>query len=179
MGNIKSRKSGRPKKKINDDYARTRDPVFEDDETFENDVETNWLRRTIRNQPEFFVLNNLMMCIQFFENYEKDITRIRKTLMSSREPELNERLAPHKHVLLPDVLQEEIARNVGFLSSRQTLRPTIEPLQPVRIYVVHDNVEVIEEDDPTYSPMNDTSTYSMVLKQSEHRGRQKFIQLFV
>lgn len=71
MGNIKSRKSGRPKKKINDDYARTRDPVFEDDETFENDVETNWLRRTIRNQPEFFVLNNLMMCIQFFENYEK------------------------------------------------------------------------------------------------------------
>ncbi|XP_043499704.1 uncharacterized protein LOC122522578 [Polistes fuscatus] len=173
MGNIKSRKSGRPKKKINDDYARTRDPVFEDDETFENDVETNWLRRTIRNQPEFFVLNNLMMCIQFFENYEKDITRIRKTLMSSREPELNERLAPHKHVLLPDVLQEEIARNVGFLSSRQTLRPTIEPLQPVRIYVVHDNVEVIEEDDPTYSPMNDTSTYSMVLKQSEHRGYVK------
>ncbi|KAI4500858.1 hypothetical protein M0802_004069 [Mischocyttarus mexicanus] len=178
MGNIKSRRSGRPKKKINDDYAKTRrdsqleDTYFED-ENIETDMEMKSLRRTIRNEPEFFVLNNLMMCIQFFENYEKDIARIRKTLRSSREAELNERLAPHKHVLLPDVLQEEIARNVGFISSRQTLRPTIEPLQPVRIYVVHDNVEVIEEDDPTYSPMNDTSIYSMVLKQCEHRGYGK------
>ncbi|XP_015181128.1 PREDICTED: uncharacterized protein LOC107068848 [Polistes dominula] len=173
MGNIKSRRSGKPKKKVSDDKVKSRHSELEDDDFFEDDVEMDWLRRSIRNQPQYFVLNNLMMCIQFFENYEKDIQRIRKTLVSSREVELNERLAPHKHVLLPDVLQEKIAKNVGFLSSRQTLRPTIEPLQPVRIYVVHDNVEVIEEDDPTYSPMNDSSTYSMVLKQSKHSGYVK------
>lgn len=96
--------------------------------------------------------------------------------MSSREADLNEELAPHKHVLLPDVLQEEVARNVGFTSSRQTLRPTIEPLQPVRIYVVHDNIEVIEED-ATYSPMNDNSIYSMVLKPTEHRGWYKDVNI--
>lgn len=99
--------------------------------------------------------------------------------MSSREPDINEQLAPHKHVLLPDVLQEEVARNVGFTSSRQTLRPTVEPLQPVRIYVVHDNIEVIEEDDPTYSPMNDTSIYSMVLKRTEHRGWYKKVNFVI
>lgn len=35
------------------------------------DYELIQLRRTIANNPEMFVLNNLMMCIQFFENYEE------------------------------------------------------------------------------------------------------------
>ncbi|KAL2723492.1 Protein MB21D2 [Vespula maculifrons] len=173
MGNIKSRRSRKDKnKKVKGDYDRNQSSDI-DDYDEDEDNEMKWLRRTIRNDPQYFVLNNLMMCVQFFENYEKDIARIRKGLVSSREPDINEQLAPHKHVLLPDVLQEEVARNVGFTSSRQTLRPTVEPLQPVRIYVVHDNIEVIEEDDPTYSPMNDTSIYSMVLKRTEHRGYVK------
>ncbi|XP_035736373.1 uncharacterized protein LOC118447931 isoform X1 [Vespa mandarinia] len=172
MGNIKSRRSRKDKSKKAKGDDRNRSSDMEDDYDENEDMEMKWLRRTIRNEPEHFVLNNLMMCVQFFGNYEKDIARIRKGLVSSREADLNEQLAPHKHVLLPDVLQEEVARNVGFTSSRQTLRPTIEPLQPVRIYVVHDNIEVIEED-ATYSPMNDNSIYSMILKQTEHRGYVK------
>jgi hypothetical protein len=35
------------------------------------DVELMMLRRTILRDPEMFILNNLMMCIQFFENYEE------------------------------------------------------------------------------------------------------------
>jgi len=35
------------------------------------DVELWLLRRTIARDPKSFILNNLMMCIQFFENYEE------------------------------------------------------------------------------------------------------------
>lgn len=35
------------------------------------DVELMLLRRAIVNDPDSFILNNLMMCIQFFENYEE------------------------------------------------------------------------------------------------------------
>lgn len=35
------------------------------------DVELMLLRRAIANDPDSFILNNLMMCIQFFENYEE------------------------------------------------------------------------------------------------------------
>jgi len=35
------------------------------------DMELRELRRTIINNPDSFILNNLMMCIQFFENYEE------------------------------------------------------------------------------------------------------------
>lgn len=35
------------------------------------DVELMLIRRAIKKDPESFILNNLMMCVQFFENYEE------------------------------------------------------------------------------------------------------------
>lgn len=35
------------------------------------DVELVQMRMAITNDPNSFILNNLMMCIQFFENYEE------------------------------------------------------------------------------------------------------------
>lgn len=35
------------------------------------DVELMQLKRTLARNPEMFILNNLMMCMQFFENYEE------------------------------------------------------------------------------------------------------------
>lgn len=99
---------------------------------------------------------------------------MKKTLVSSREEELNERLPAQKHVLLPDVLQEHVTRNVGFTSMRQTFRPTIEPLQPVRIYTVHDNVEIVEQNSPSYySRVNDSIMYNILLKPTAHQGTQE------
>ncbi|XP_012282440.1 uncharacterized protein LOC105700827 [Orussus abietinus] len=148
------------------------------DEVYEQDLRL--LRRTIVRDPEGFILNNLMMCVQFFKNYEEEISHIQQTLVSSRETELNERLPPLKHTLLPDVLQEQVSQNVKFISMRQTSRPTEEPLQPVRIYVVMDNVEVTEEVyGPHYSSVNDAVTYNMLLKPSEHQGYVRLQRLEV
>lgn len=71
MGNIKSRRSRKDKnKKVKGDYDRNQSSDI-DDYDEDEDNEMKWLRRTIRNDPQYFVLNNLMMCVQFFENYEK------------------------------------------------------------------------------------------------------------
>lgn len=59
MGNSRSRekKGSREKKQASD-------------ENNEEEVELILLRKTIQRNPESFVLNNLMLCVQFFENYE-------------------------------------------------------------------------------------------------------------
>jgi len=97
---------------------------------------------------------------------------IKETLASNYEAKLNKLLPTQsKHVLLPDVLQEHIARNVAFTSKRQTGDLIIEPLQPVRIYIVHDNIEITEQHYlPEYSSLNNGITYTMMVQQSDCRG---------
>ncbi|XP_076242313.1 uncharacterized protein LOC143184161 [Calliopsis andreniformis] len=171
MGNSKSKSKSVSRKKGKSgttEVSSVRKEEFED-------IELLLLRKTIEKNPEYFVLNNLMMCVQFFGNYEEEIEHVKESLASSREMELNKGLPPQKHVLLPDVLQEHIAQNVGFTSNRQTLRPTIEPLQPVRIYVVHDNIDITEANDSIqYSNVSDSITYNTLLKPTEHEG---YVQL--
>lgn len=134
------------------------------------DVELVLLRRAIEKDPKNFILNNLMMCIQFFENYEEDRIQIKETL-ASYEAKLNKRLPTQKHVLLPDILQEYIAHNIIFTSKRQTGDLIIEPLQPIRIYVVYNNIEITERHyQPEYSSLNNGITYNLMVQPSEHPG---------
>lgn len=87
---------------------------------------------------------------------------------------MNEQLPPQKRVLFPDILQEHITYHVGFISRRQDFRPTIEPLQPVRIYMVHDNIDITESTEnysSHYSNVNDSITYSILLKPTKQGER--------
>ncbi|XP_043597110.1 uncharacterized protein LOC122574072 [Bombus pyrosoma] len=171
----KLRGKGNRKRGSNDNFQSSGNSTTKSDEY--NDPELIILRKSIERNPEMFVLNNLMMCVQFFGNYEEEIKRVKETMASSREMQMNKRLPPQKHVLLPDILQEHIARHLGFTSMRQSYIPTIEPLQPVRIYMVHDNIDIIEEGYSShYSNVNDTTVYNILLKPTNQQG---FVQLQV
>ncbi|KAG8037357.1 hypothetical protein G9C98_005567 [Cotesia typhae] len=176
MGNSKSR-SKRTGKRTEDDDRLTlasvgsRDQLFTGNDSWTEDYELQLLRRTIEQDPELFILNNLMMSIQFFENFDEEIASIRQTLSSPLEEEFNACLPPQKHVLVPDVLQEHLARRVDFTYIGPTMIPSVEPLQPIRVYVVHDNIEVSEQSFASpYCSVNETVTYSMQLKPSKHKG---------
>ncbi|XP_076632296.1 uncharacterized protein LOC143347193 [Colletes latitarsis] len=176
MGNAKSKSKRGSRAKVygkigHDGQYKT--PSLSNDEEYE-DMEMLLLKRAIERNPEIFVLNNLMMCVPFFRNYEKEIMHVKQSLVSAREAQLNKHLPPQKHVLLPDVLQEHVAQTVGFTSSRQTFRTTIEPLQPVRIYTVHDNIEITEQQSLYYSILNDSTSYNILLKPTKHQG---YVQL--
>lgn len=102
----------------------------------------------------------------------RDINQIKETLASSYEAKLNKILPPQKHVLLPDILQEYIAHNIIFTSKRQTGDLIAEPLQPVRIYIVYNNIEITEQQyQPEYSSLNNGITYNMMVQSSEIPGR--------
>ncbi|KAG5313232.1 M21D2 protein, partial [Acromyrmex insinuator] len=135
------------------------------------DVELIQMKMAITNDPNSFILNNLMMCIQFFENYEEDIIQIKETLVPTYESELNKVLPSQKHVLLPDILQEHISHNIAFTSKRQTGDLIIESLHPIRIYIVHDNIEITERHYLSeYSSLNNGITYNMMVQPSENPG---------
>ncbi|KAK0089369.1 hypothetical protein PV325_007714 [Microctonus aethiopoides] len=176
MGNFKSRCRGTFGSKNHGDQTKIKSSI---EQPFPNEIYGNWaedlelkiLRRTIEQNPELFILNNLMMSVQFFENYEEEITNVKQKLVSARESELNGRLPPQKHALIPDVLQEQVGRAIDFTYLRPTSIPSVEPLQPIRIYIVFDNIEVTEQNYASpYCSVNETITYSMQLKPSKHKG---------
>lgn len=129
-----------------------------------------WSDKTQNNKN--FELRKFLLVIYCNYNY-REISEMRETLVSPNETALNKRLLPQKRVLLPDILQERIVNNVTFISRRETVDPTVEPLQPVRMFVVYENIEVSDQHDSSqYSTMNDTITYNMRLKPSIHKGRK-------
>ncbi|XP_017891833.1 uncharacterized protein LOC108632048 [Ceratina calcarata] len=172
MGNSKSKSKSGSRGKNRDKGIRD-SGISRYDEQY-NDPQLLYMKRTIEKNPEMFILNNLLMSVQFFGNYEEEIKRVKESMVSSSEADFNKNLPPQKHVLIPDVLQEQIGRHVGFTSSRQTFRPTIEPLQPIRIYVVHDNIDIIEQTYSHYSTVNNSTMYKILLIPTKHQG---YVQL--
>lgn len=76
MGNFKSRCRETFGSKNHGDQVKIKSSI---EQPFPNEIYGNWaedlelkiLRRTIEQNPELFILNNLMMSVQFFENYEE------------------------------------------------------------------------------------------------------------
>ncbi|XP_012269305.2 uncharacterized protein LOC105693756 [Athalia rosae] len=185
-GNSKVRNRGGKKKtekeqvptKVNDVNARDN---ITTDFGAAYDPELSRMRRSLEKDQQGFILNNLMLCVQFFENYDQEILDIRARPVSREESDLNTILSQsQKHVLLPDVLQEQVARHVKFTSARQTEKLTVEPLQPVRMFIVLDNVDVNEiAEGPEYTLLTDVIVYNMCLESSRNQGFVKLRSLEV
>ncbi|XP_046468602.1 uncharacterized protein [Neodiprion pinetum] len=145
------------------------------------DPELIRMRRSLERDQQAFILNNLMLSVEFFENYDQEILDIRASPISRQEYDLNTILSQsQKHVLLPDVLQEQVARHVKFTSTRKTESLMVEPLQPVRMYVVLDNIDVNEiPEGPEYSILTDAIFYNMCLEPSLNKGFVKLRSLEV
>ncbi|XP_044012310.1 uncharacterized protein LOC122855190 [Aphidius gifuensis] len=174
MGNVKSKRKEKneniykknDKKKSNLSQDLTNDSY----DKWLNDPDMKILRKTLEHNPEIFILNNLMMCVQFFENFDEEMRIIRESPVSSRETEFNSCLPVQKHALVPDILQEQVAKKIDFAYAKHDIF-CIEPLQQIRVFIVFDNVEVTEQNYASpYSSMNEALIYNMQLKQSEHKG---------
>ena len=81
MGNVRSKRkdrrgwtkdssSGKGARK-SADLQKEHDFAEEIRQRWAEDEELKILRHTIDNDPELFILNNLMMSVQFFENYDE------------------------------------------------------------------------------------------------------------
>lgn len=169
MGNENSTSA----KNVTDQLQQDNDNDNLTDFTAPYDRELDFIRSTLKNDQEAFLLNNLMLCVQFFENYEREISEIKSKLVSRTEDISNTILSQsQKHILLPDVLQAQVSHHVKFQSTRVIdCETTIEPIEPVRMYVVLDNVKVNDASKkPDQVTSADSIDYKVHLDPSSNHG---------
>jgi hypothetical protein len=89
----------------------------------------------------------------------REVTALRKTLASEGDAQRNFDLAEHqRHCVSPDRLCELVRRRVLFRPERSH---SYEPLHAPRVFVVQDNVEVVEH--------RDAAVYSTVVEAPSYR----------
>lgn len=92
----------------------------------------------------------------------------------TREEEMNEKLLPEKRTLMPDALREHFTGRLRFTSfcKSDEDEPTIEPLRPIKVYLVYENVVVSELDEARHysSPGDLNYNYTFLLKKAKYEG---------
>ncbi|XP_077290505.1 uncharacterized protein LOC143914239 [Arctopsyche grandis] len=151
------------------------------------------MRIQLKQNPTAFLLNNIMLSIQFLDNYERVLSYLKNDSITETDRQLNDDMAQHqKHVFLPDKLQEIVDAHIYFsdrvpvmendeIFPRKMYREpkkNIQVLQPQRMYIIHDNIEVNDPGESSdYSTINNAPHYSFVIERSEESGFVKLRKL--
>ncbi|KAL9692663.1 hypothetical protein quinque_016439 [Culex quinquefasciatus] len=123
----------------------------------ESDYDSEAIRR-MQDQLAFnsdvFVLNQLLLGVQFYGNYERDMW----DAVERNRQEENQRsgkIAHHcKTVILPDRLQSAVDQRVKYMAKHGPQKNDLQPLHMQTCYVIHDNIEI--------SNPGETSVYSIL-----------------
>jgi hypothetical protein len=137
-----------------------------------DDLEVAKMKKELDETPETFVLNNLLMSVMFFEHFEKEKQRLMHSNRTTLEKELNPTLLRDETIecVIPDVIFEKVNKNVRFRRVHGSHKNTIEPLVARRMFVVNDNIEVLEsKHTPQYSAI-DKPSYQVVMEDTDHPG---------
>lgn len=96
---------------------------------------------------------------------------LKNNSVTDADVQLNDKMAQHhKHVFLPDKLQEAVHAHAR-LGTGPGGRGPPEALQPQRMFVVHDNVEVNEPGEVSdYSTVLDAPFYRMLMEEDDEPG---------
>ncbi|CAH0748181.1 unnamed protein product [Diatraea saccharalis] len=142
-----------------------------DDETLSQ------MRNQLRNNANAFLLNNILLSVQFFENYERDVQNIKNNPISEREHSINEAMVPYnKHVFFADRLQDYVNEHVSYEKQRGQVEPFITP----RLFVIYDNVEASEPGDTSdYSAVLDAPFYKLRIEDCKEPGKILVMWLLV
>jgi hypothetical protein len=96
----------------------------------------------------------------------REVKALRKSPVSERDAELNVGLAEHqRHCVSPDRLCEAVRRRVLFRPEHGERSHSYELLHSPRMFVVQDNVEVVEHRDAAvYSTVVETPSYRFTME---------------
>ncbi|XP_072943942.1 uncharacterized protein [Epargyreus clarus] len=126
------------------------------------------MRYQLHNDSDAFLLNNILLSIQFFENYERETHHIKNNPISEREHTMDAAMVrSHKHVFFADRLQECVQEHVYYQRSRDLTEPLIAP----RLFIIYDNVEASEPGDTSdYCAVLDAPFYKLRIEDSKEPG---------
>ncbi|XP_049813708.1 uncharacterized protein LOC126260419 [Schistocerca nitens] len=128
------------------------------------------LRKTLREDFEAFLLNNVLLSVRFFENFDIEIKQLRNAPLSESEAHCNSELYRHeRHCVWPDALQDHVAKRVAFRPKHGPNKNCTEALCSRRIIVVHSNVTAVDGSD-SINGYNRPSTYKLAVESSKSQG---------
>ncbi|XP_045491283.1 uncharacterized protein LOC123691095 [Colias croceus] len=135
------------------------------------------MRYQLNHDSDAFLLNNILLSVQFLENYEREVQAIKSNPISERQHIMDEAMVRrHKHVFFGDRLQECVQDYVCYTKNRDHL----EPLAPPRLYIIYDNVEASEPGDTSdYCAVLDAPFYKLGIEDSKEPGYVKLKKLEV
>ncbi|KAG7307218.1 hypothetical protein JYU34_007374 [Plutella xylostella] len=134
------------------------------------------MRYQLDEDADAFLLNNILLSVQFFENYEREMQHIKNNPINEREHEIDQAMvAHHKHVFFADRVRESVHERV-----RVRGRAGLEPLSAPRLYVIYDNIEACERGDTSdYSAVLDAPFYKLEVEDCREAGFIKLKKLEV
>lgn len=102
----------------------------------------------------------------------REISKI-SNVTSKQEKELNHKLISEesKHCMMPDVVFDIVNKHVRYRPMHGPKKLQSEPLAPQRMFVVHDNVEVLEPEDTAHYSGIDKPNYRVQTEVSSKPGK--------
>ncbi|KAJ8968334.1 hypothetical protein NQ314_002350 [Rhamnusium bicolor] len=156
------------------DYSYSDDIRVESINRYDEQI-INIIRRDLRENPQIFILNNTLMSMQFFENYQKDVFKLTSSISSKMEKELNRMLLKDETMecTCPDIIFEKVNKNVRYRPLHGPKKHSSEPLVTKRLYVINDTIEVVNSMDiPQYTSI-DKPAYQVRIEESTRKGKLK------
>ncbi|KAJ8982132.1 hypothetical protein NQ317_002859 [Molorchus minor] len=118
----------------------------------------NTIKRDLSESPELFVLNNILMSIMFFANYQKEIQEASASRYNKNEDYIK-----------PDILLEIVNKNVLYRPLHGPMKYFSEPVVAKRLYLVDKSINVVNYLDSNSSPC-DAEKSSVQIEESPRKG---------
>ncbi|XP_013186570.2 uncharacterized protein LOC106131872 [Amyelois transitella] len=140
-----------------------------------DDEALDLMRYQLHYDSDAFLLNNILLSIQFFNNYESEMDHIKYNTIGDREHAINDAMVQHhKHVFFADRLQELVYEHVRYERTRDKIEPLVAP----KLFIIYDNVEASEPGDTSdYSAVLDAPFYKLCIKDTKEPGYVKLQKL--
>ncbi|XP_023946614.2 uncharacterized protein LOC112051974 [Bicyclus anynana] len=140
-----------------------------------DDEALDLMRYQLNNDSDAFLLNNILLSVQFFENYEREVHQIKNNPISERQHTMDESMVQHhKHVFFADRIQECVQDHIIYQRRPDKSEPLIAP----RLFIIYDNVEASEPGDTSdYCAVLDAPFYKLRIEDSKESGYVKLKKL--
>lgn len=135
------------------------------------------IKRELKEYPSVFVLNNMLMAVQFFTNHKEVIKRLQHVSVSPQEKEMNKTLLKDETMecTYPDAIMDEVNKNVIFREPGENSQSQI--LVPKRIYVINDLIEVTRSGEVHQYTSIDKPCYQVKIEEGSRKGFVKLQQI--
>ncbi|XP_055915036.1 uncharacterized protein LOC129948182 [Eupeodes corollae] len=111
------------------------------------------LKHQLDNDLCVFILNQMAFTLQFFGNFEREISAAYEYLWKQMENNLNQQFEEHS-VLMSNALDAAVEKRVRYKPMHGPEKYSFQPLQPQTMYVVFENIDIARPNEANYDSLS-------------------------